>query len=59
MSHINPNAAIKAAVFENSLPRGSADFAEDLPAAGRSSANATLSGFRFYLKIADFNTVGV
>jgi len=59
MTRINLNAPIKTAVFENSLPSGSAAFAEDLPAAGRSSANATLSGFRFYLKIADFNTVGV
>ena len=28
MSPISPNAAIKAAVFEISLPGGSADFAE-------------------------------
>ena len=48
MSRINPNAAIKAAVFENSLPCGGIA-ALHLPAAGRSSANATLAGFRFQI----------
>jgi len=51
MSNINPNAAIKAAVFENSLPSEVSSYvcalaAWHLPAAGRSSANATLAGFR-------------
>ncbi|MCD6561132.1 MAG: hypothetical protein J7L16_05175 [Deltaproteobacteria bacterium] len=46
MIRINLNEAIKAGIFENSLPSGSADFTEDLPAAGRSSANSTLAGFR-------------
>ncbi|RLC32595.1 MAG: hypothetical protein DRH37_00165 [Deltaproteobacteria bacterium] len=33
MSRISPNAAVKAVVFENSLPRGSADFAESAASA--------------------------
>jgi len=46
VTRIDSDAAIKTAVFENSLPSGSVEFAEDLPAAGRSSANSTLAGFR-------------
>ncbi|MCD6561940.1 MAG: hypothetical protein J7L16_09325, partial [Deltaproteobacteria bacterium] len=44
--------AIKVMIFENSLHLRSADFTEDLPAAGRSSANSTLTGFRCYSRTA-------
>jgi len=46
MTRIDSDAAIKTAVFENSLPSGSVDF---IPPGG--GIKSTLAGFRYKTKI--------